>query len=392
MESYDVVVLGAGSAGEVVARECAEAGRTVLLAEPRLLGGECPYLACMPSKSLLRSAALGLTWEEAVRRRDDAADHRDDTSAANELEKVGVRVVRGRGSYARPGVAVVDEVEYAFGDLVIATGSRPVVPDVPGLDGAWTSDEALSSDERPGSLAILGGGPVGCELAQAYAAFGTRVTVVEIADRLLSGEHERVGALIERSLRDKGVEVRTGADEKDPLRGVTAERVLVATGRKPNDDVTIDDHCRVEGLDHVWACGDVTGVAPFTHTAAYQGRVVAANVLGTDTVADHRAIPRVVYTDPEVAAVGADEGHVAEIDLAETARAAADGGTTGWLRLSAKDGLLTGATIVGPHAGEAIGFATLAIRAEVPLDVLRDVVHPFPTYADAFGDVLRRLP
>ena len=390
MESFDVIVLGAGSAGEVVARECAEAGRTVLLAEPRLVGGECPYLACMPSKSLLRSAALGLSWEEAVRRRDDAADHRDDTDAANALEKAGVRIVRARGAYTRPGVAVVDEVEYGFRDLVIATGSKPAVPD--GLDGAWTSDDALSADERPESLAILGGGPVGCELAQAYAAFGTRVTVVEIADRLLSNEHERVGALLAESLRDKGVEVRTGVDERDPLRGVSAERVLVATGRTPNDDVTIDDHCRVEGLDHVWACGDVTGVAPFTHTAAYQGRVVAANILGNDAVADHRAIPRVVYTDPEVAAVGEHEGESAEIDLGETARAAADGGATGFLRLSAKDGVLTGATVVGPHAGEAIGFATLAIRARVPLDVLRDVVHPFPTYADAFGEVLRRLP
>lgn len=424
METFDVVVLGSGSGGEAVAMETARAGRTVLVAEDARVGGQCAYVACLPSKSLLRSAALHRlaggdherAWAEAVARRDEAAGHRDDHEAVNALEKAGVRVARGRGRVARPGVVTVDGTEYGYRDLVLATGSRPARPDIDGLDGVptWTSDEALSNDSRPGSLAILGGGPVGCELAQAYAAFGVAVTIVETADGLLAGEQERVGALVEAALRDNGVTVRTGVEavRAEPHDGgarlvlddgsaVTAERVLVATGREPNTDVglgkiEVDERCRVRGVDHVWAAGDVTDVAPFTHTAKLQGRVVAANLLGEPRTADYSAIPRVVYTDPAVACVGSapDDAAEATVDLRDTARAQAEGPDgRGWLRLVADraTGTLAAADLVGPHADEALGFATLAIHARIPVRDLAEVVQPFPTYGEAYAEALRDL-
>jgi pyruvate/2-oxoglutarate dehydrogenase complex dihydrolipoamide dehydrogenase (E3) component len=436
METYDVVVLGAGSAGEAVAVETARAGRAVLVVEAARVGGECAYVACLPSKSLLRSASVrrqvraapeagaasirpGLdpddaAWAVAIARRDTAADHRDDTAVANALEKAGVRILRGRGRVQEPGVVLVDGTPYGYRDLVVATGSHPTRPPVEGLDDVptWSSDEALSAPDRPERLAILGGGPVGCELAQAYAGFGVRVTVVEAAERLLAGEHPRVGELVTQSLASGGVDVRTGVTATcasrtgdratlalDDGTDVTADRVLLATGREPNDDVGlpglgVDERCRVG--DGVWAAGDVTGVAPFTHTAKYQGWVVAGNILGETRVADYTAIPRVVYTDPAVACVGDADGPdvvTAEADLAETARAQWDGTTCGWLRLTAdrRTGTLVAADAVAPHAEELIGFATLAVRAKVPVRLLAEVVHPFPTFGEAYTEVLREL-
>jgi dihydrolipoamide dehydrogenase len=437
METFDVVVLGGGSAGTAVALETARAGRAVLVVEAGRVGGECAYVACLPSKSLLRAAATrrlirnapeagaasirpeldsdGAAWAVAVARRDEAADHRDDAGAANDLEKAGVRIVRGRGEPADPGVVRVDGTPYGYRDLVLATGSRPARPPVDGLGDVptWTSDEALSSPDRPGTLAILGGGPVGCELAQAYAGFGVAVTVVETAPGLVPGEHERVGALLGDALTAYGVTVRTGVAairaERDGDRArltlddgstVTADRVLLATGRTPNteDDepVEVDERCRVRGAEHVWAAGDVTGIAPFTHTAKHQGWVVAGNLLGETRVADYTAIPRVVYTDPPVACVGGPSGDPVEatVDLAGTARAAADAyGGPGLLRLTAdrRTGTLVAADLVGPHADEALGFATLAIRARVPVRLLAEVVQPFPTYGEAYTDALRDL-
>jgi pyruvate/2-oxoglutarate dehydrogenase complex dihydrolipoamide dehydrogenase (E3) component len=443
METYDVVVLGAGSAGEAVAHDTADAGLSVLVAEPDRVGGECAYVACMPSKSLLRSAQVrrlvraapdlgaasvrpdldpdGAAWAVAVARRDQVSEHRDDSDAATALEKTGARLVRGRGEVLQPGVVLVDGTKYGYRDLVVATGSTPVTPPVEGLDGVptWTSDEALASPERPASLAILGGGPVGCELAQAYAGFGVAVTLVETADRLLATEHPKVGEVVAAALRDGGVDVRTGVEATRAARDgerarlsladgseVTADRVLLATGRKPSTagltalglepdtDVGVDSRCRVEGAEHVWAAGDATGVAPFTHTAAYQAWVVAGNLTGTERHADYTAIPRVVYTDPEVACVGETDTDVGvSFELGKIARASADGTTHGWLRLVADraSGTLAGASVVAPHAGEMVAFATLAIRAKVPLRLLAEVVQPFPTYCEAYGIALRDL-
>jgi dihydrolipoamide dehydrogenase len=442
METYDVVVLGCGSAGEAVARETARAGRSVLAVEAGRVGGECAYVACMPSKSLLRSASVrrliraapdlgaasvrpeldadGAAWAVAVARRDQVSDHRDDTDAANTLEKDGVRILRGRGRIREPGVVLVDGTPYGYRDLAVTTGSTPSTPPVDGLDTVptWTSDEALSSPDRPDRLAILGGGPVGCELAQAYAAFGVTVTVVETADRLLANEPARVGELIAAALKDNGVDVRTGVTATravadgggarlslDDGSTVTADRILVATGREPDtndlgldalgiDELKTDARGAVRGAEHVWAAGDVTEVAPFTHTAAYQGWVIAGNLLGEPRYADYSAIPRVVYTDPAVACVGRDDGDVgAEADLGETARAKAEGSGAGWLRLVAdrKAGVLVGAYAVAPHADELLGFATLAIRARVPVRLLAEVVQPFPTFSEAYGGLLRDL-
>ncbi|TAL20324.1 MAG: NAD(P)/FAD-dependent oxidoreductase [Frankiales bacterium] len=448
MEELDVVVLGAGSAGEDVARALARAGRSVALVEAGLVGGECPYLACMPAKAMLRSAtvwahapdleALGAVAQRqdgvdayrlAARRRDEIAEHRDDSAAATSLQEAGVLLVRGRGRVTRTGVVEVDGRELGWHDLVVATGSTAIVPPLPGLDSAptWTSDQALSATARPASLLVLGGGAVGCELAQVHARFGTMVVLVDTADQLLGREEASVARLLEQVLRDDGVDVRLGVglDGVDGADGgatcrlsdgsrLQVERVLVATGREPatkdlglevlgvtpgeKGELVVDQRCRV--TDRVWAAGDVTGVAPYTHTAGYQARVVAANLLGEERVADYRAIPRAVYTDPPVASVGMDaraaeqEGvsaQTAVMDLAEVARTSTEGTGGGRLVLTAADGFLIGAAAIGPHADEWLSEATLAIRARIPLSVLADVVHAFPTFGEAYEPPLREL-
>ena len=446
--AVDVVVLGAGSAGEDVARMLAGAGRSVALVEAALVGGECPYLACMPSKAMLRSAAvragaqelaeLGATVElgdgtaayrAAARRRDEIAEHRDDAGAAHELESAGVLLVRGRGRVTRAGSVDVDGRELCWQDLVVATGSAPVIPPIPGLDASptWTSDQALTATERPASLLVLGGGAVGCELAQVHSRFGSRVVLVDTAGQLLGREETSIARLLEQVLRDDGVDIRlgTGLDRVDAADGgalchlsdgsrVQVERVLVATGREPatkdlglevlgvtlgnKGELEVDDRCRV--TDHVWAAGDVTGVAPYTHTAGYQARVIVANLLGEDRVADYRAIPRAVYTDPPVASVGMDaktaeqqgiSARTAVMDLAQVARTSTEGSAGGRLVLTAADGVLIGAAAIGPHADEWLSEAALAIRARVPLAVLADVVHAFPTFGEAYEPPLREL-
>lgn len=448
MEELDVVVLGAGSAGEDVARALARAGRSVALVEAGLVGGECPYLACMPAKAMLRSAAvrahapdleaLGAVVERgdgadayrlAARRRDEIAEHGDDSGAATALQEAGVLLVRGRGRVTRPGVVEVGGRELGWHDLVVATGSTAIVPPLPGLDTAptWTSDQALTATERPASLLVLGGGAVGCELAQVHARFGTRVVLVDTADQLLGREEASIAALLEQVLRDDGVDVRLGVglDSVEAADGgalcrlsdgsrLQVERVLVATGREPattdlglevlgvtpgeKGELVVDERCRVS--EHVWAAGDVTGVAPYTHTAGYQARVVAANLLGEDRVADYRAIPRAVYTDPPVASVGMDartaeqkgiSAQTAVMDLAEVARTSTEGTGGGRLVLTAADGLLIGAAAIGPHADEWLSEAALAIRARVPLSLLADVVHAFPTFGEAYEPPLREL-
>ena len=451
METFDVVVLGAGSAGESISTALAEAGRRVALVETLRVGGECPYVACMPSKSLLRSAQARGTaaslaelggaaeapaledgaaaYQAAVRRRDDIAEHRDDSGAAQELDEAGVVLVRGFGRITGPGRLDVDGRELSWTDLVVATGSRAVVPPVDGLDAVptWTSDEALSAQQRPASLLVLGGGAVGCELAQVHARFGTSVVLVDPGDQLLGREEPSVARLLEAALRDDGVDVRLGVEAERFEPGgagarchlsdgstVEVERVLTATGRAPWTDgmglealgispgeqgeLVVDDHCRV--TEHVWAAGDVTGEAPYTHTANYQARIVAANLLGEDRAADYRAIPRAVYTEPAVASVGLDEAAAREagldpqtavMDLREVARTSTEGSSGGRLVLTAAGGVLVGAAAIGPHADEWLSEAVLAIRARVPLAVLADVVHAFPTFGEAYEPPLREL-
>jgi pyruvate/2-oxoglutarate dehydrogenase complex dihydrolipoamide dehydrogenase (E3) component len=455
--SYDVVVLGAGSAGEWVAGAAADAGRTVALIERLRVGGECPYLSCMPSKSMLRSAAarqearhqlvdLGassllpdldpddVAFEVAIRRRDRLASHRDDARAAAGIEARGVTLLRGSGMVTGPGRVRVGGAEIGYTDLVIATGSRPALPPVSGLAGVpfWTSDQALSAPDYPGSVIILGGGAVGCELAQAYAGFGTDVTLLEAAPHLTGQEEPAVATELAEVLRRSGAQVRVGAEvaAAEPagpgvrvvLRdGTTLEaaRLIIAAGRRPvtGDDLglaalgivplksgalAVDDRCRVEGQQHVWAAGDVTALAPYTHGANYQARVVSDNLFGGDLRADYSAIPRVIYTDPPFAAVGLTTARAsaagvpvltATARISDQARAATDGAKAGSLVLVADGarGVLVGATALGAGADDWIAEATMAIRARVPVTVLAQVVHAFPTFGEIYEVPLREL-
>jgi pyruvate/2-oxoglutarate dehydrogenase complex dihydrolipoamide dehydrogenase (E3) component len=470
MPEFDVVVLGGGTSGELVATEVARAGRSVALVEAGLVGGESPYLACMPSKSLLQSARRGETWEHAVARRDEVAGHLDDTFAAARLADAGVTLIRGTGRITKPGTVEVEPIAPARGmgsarakakgaaradgdapaalsyrDLVIATGSEPVAPPVEGLADvpAWTSAEALTCPDLPRRLIVLGAGPVGCEFTQIYAAFGSQVTLVESEAQVLPDEAGFTGEILAEALRRTGAEVCLGsavvkAETTDSGLALTlasgtrieADRVLLATGRRPRltglgldllgivgspaAALAVDETCRLvpgqaaAGPDgqkaggQVWAAGDVTGIARYTHTARYQARIVAANILGGHRLADYRAIPRAVYTSPSVYSVGISPRHAAAagvdlstvgFDLAETARAAVDD-DRGRVELYADAGrgdIIVGAAAVGPHAEEWMGEMTLAIRAAIPLAVLADVVHAFPTYGEAVQSALREL-
>jgi pyruvate/2-oxoglutarate dehydrogenase complex dihydrolipoamide dehydrogenase (E3) component len=435
-EAYDVLVLGGGSAGEYIADGVAE-GRRVAVVEERLVGGECPYLACIPSKAMLLAAERGLTWDDAVHRRDVAAKHRDDSASVKSLHEHGVDLLRGHGRVTGPGVVEVNGTSYGYEHLVIATGSAPAMPPVEGLADVhpWTSDEALSSPERPQRLVLLGGGPVGCELAQVYAAFGTAVTLVEMAPRLLAREPAFVGAAISAALHKAGVDVRVDVSAKSVARDgdgcvihledgstIAADRLLVATGKrprtdlgldaigvavKPGDPLDIDESCRVVGQQKVWAAGDVTGIAPFTHTANYHARLVIDGIQGRPGVAHHNAIPRCVFTNPTVFGVGCtpEQAEKDGIDLVtarfqvrNTARAYVErvvGFDTehGEVELYAdrRRGVLVGAAAVGAYADQWTGELVLAVRAEVPVRVLADVVHAFPTLGEAIEPPMREL-
>lgn len=428
---YDVLVLG-GGCGKNIAADLARAGRSVALVENRLVGGECPNFACMPSKSLLHSAGRGETWEHAIARRDEVTRSLDDAPTAAEMAEAGVTVVRGRGRVARPGVIEVDGTAYSHSELVIATGSEPVIPAVEGIGDVptWTSDEALTRPDLPRRLIVLGGGPVGCELGQIYAAFGSQVTLVESAERLLSGEAPFVGDLLADTLRRMGADLRLGASATRAERTegglrlhlsdgahIDADRVLIAAGRRPRvfglglehlgiqpdarTGVSIDVTCRVKtDAASVWAAGDVTGAAPYTHTANYQSRIVVSNVLGQRREADYRAVPRAVYTTPSAYAVGVSpvsasglELVAAGYDLAGLPRAEVENDQRGRVELYADRarGVLVGAAAVGLYAEEWMGEITLAVRAETPLSILTDVVHAYPTYGEAVEPVLREL-
>lgn len=435
MPEFDVVVLGGGTAGSLVAAEVARAGRSVALVEAGLVGGESPYLACIPSKSLLHSARRGETWEHAVARRDEVAGHLDDSPAVARLATAGVTLIRGSGRVTKPGVVEVTGARSSvlgYADLVVATGSEPVAPPAEGLTDVpvWTSAEALSCPDLPRRLIVLGGGPVGCELTQIYASFGSQVTLVEAESQLLPGEAAFTGEMLADALRRAGAELRLGSPvEKAETLGaglalalgdgtrLEADRVLLAAGRRPRASglgleklgieltaagaVPVDRSCRVK--ERVWAAGDVTGSGAHTHTARYQASIVAANIRGGSRAADYRAIPRAVYTAPSVYAIGLSPPDVAAAgvrlatagcDLAGTARAAVEDDDRGRVELYAdadRGDVLVGAAAVGPYAEEWMGEIALAIRAAVPLDVLADAVHAFPTYGEALEMPLREL-
>ena len=455
MDTHDVVVLGGGSAGESVATTVVRGGKSVALVEQRLVGGECPYFACMPSKAMLsaaevrhrigtaptfgavsRSLALDdgrAAYRAAAARRHEIAARLDDSDEVRELEGVGVAVYRGRGRVVRPGVLEMSGRIIGWTDLVISVGTVFDIPDIEGLDRArtWTSEEVYTTSELPSSVVVLGGGAVGCEIAQVLARFGAQVTIVQRAPRLIPAEEPSVAEALADVFVQDGIEVRLNsravrAERRQDTVGLfledgtqlTAERIVIAAGQSPRVEglgletlgirpgrggfLDVDDRCRVRGQDHVWAAGDITGIARFTHTANYQGRIIAANLLGREARADYRAIPRGVYTDPAVACVGLssdkarEQGYdavSASMEVRRTARARATGLKAGRLVLVAdrRRRKLLGAAAIGPHAEEWIGEAALAIRAEVPIDVLTDVVHAFPTFSETYEPPLREL-
>jgi pyruvate/2-oxoglutarate dehydrogenase complex dihydrolipoamide dehydrogenase (E3) component len=444
MSAFDVVVLGGGTAGVQVAAEVVAGGKSVALIEAGLIGGESPYLACLPSNSMLGSASRGETWEDAVARRNEVTGGLDDSAPAGRLTEAGVTVLRGTGRISRPGTVEVtltdggEEATLTYADLVIATGCEPVAPPIEGLPDipAWTTAESLCSPDLPRRLIVLGGGPAGCELTQVYATFGSQVTLVEAEPGLLPGEPAFAGEILAAVLRRAGAEICLGSPatkaERTP-EGLTlaladgtridADRLLLASGRRPRlsglglDALGITvapgmalpttTSCRVaeaDGPSRVWAAGDVTGITQ-THAGRYQARVVAANILGQRREADYSAIPRCVYTTPSVYAVGVVPSTpgtpapglvTARADLADTARArlsADEPDVPGGLELYAdtEQGVLVGAAAVGPDAATWMSEITLAIRAKIPVTVLADVVHAFPTYGEATESALREL-
>ncbi len=449
MGDFDVVVLGGGTAGVHIAIAAGRSGKSAALVEAGLIGGESPYLACLPSKTLLQSAARGETWTTALARRDLVSSGLDDSTTALELGSAGVTVLRGTGRVAGPGRVVVahdggEATSLGYTDLVIATGSEPIAPPIEGLAdiATWTTAQALSSPDLPRRIIVLGGGPAGCELAQIYAAFGSHVTLVEAEDRLLPAEPAFAGRVLAAALRRAGVEIYLGsaaAKAEHVPDGLTlaladgtridANRLLLATGKRPRlSNLGLDTigitiapaaaapvlpttlTCRVAGQDgkpvadgHVWAAGDVTGVG-HTHAGRYQARVVAANLTwaaGTtedEREADYSAIPRVVFTTPEVFGVGIYPAQRADLvigraSLAGTARARVSGAMAGYLELYAdpRSGTLVGAAAVGPDAGSWMAEVTLAIRAKIPVEILADVVHAYPAYGEALEAALCEL-
>ena len=581
MPDFDVVVLGGGTSGVLVATGLADAGRSVALVEAGLVGGESPYLACLPSKSMLASARRGETWEHAVARRNEVTGHLDDSRFAARLGDAGVTLIRGTGQVTEPGSIEVttvgrgrrgqpEKTVLGYADLVIATGSEPLAPPVEGLTDVptWTSAEALSSQDLPRHLIVMGAGPAGCELTQIYAAFGSQVTLIEAEPQLLPDEAPFAGEILSDALRRTGADLRLGSPvvKAAPMdkglaliladgTSLDGDRILLATGRRPRlaglgldklgitpsaaGALPVDATCRVQvangqpagttgqpatapgqrtaaaasaaqpaappvqqaappvqqaappmqeaaspvqetaatatgqpvtaagqpasvtaqpvtapgqpasptapaaaatvrpgpapaqppaaatgqpiaaahpaeqpatataeattGTGRVWAAGDVTGIAPYTHTARYQASVVIANILGERRVADYRAIPRCVYTTPSVCCVGITPGHAAAAgiqlrtvghDLAETARAAVEDDDRGRIELYSdrtRGDMLVGAAAVGRSAEEWMGELALAIRAGIPLKTLADVVHAFPTYGEAIERSLREL-
>jgi pyruvate/2-oxoglutarate dehydrogenase complex dihydrolipoamide dehydrogenase (E3) component len=467
----DIVVIGLGPGGEYAASSLAEAGLSVAGVEDRLVGGECPYWGCVPSKMMIRAADLlaegrridGMAgsaqvrpdWAPVARRiREDATGNWDDTVAADRFTGKGGILVRGHGRITAPGEVTVSPVAdggpaapgapaggsaaelqllRARRGIVIATGTTPAVPSVPGLAGTpfWTNHGAIETEQVPESLVVLGGGAIGAELAQVFSRFGSRVTVAEGAPRLLPVEEPEAGDLIAEVFGREGITVRTGKKAAgvaySPVGGftvtldggedLTGEALLVATGRRTDlagvgvgmvgiDEslhaIPVDD--RMRAAPGVWALGDITGKGAFTHMSMYQASIVIDDILGRDGHgAEYHAVPRVTFTDPEVGSVGLTEAQAREQGL--TVRTAVTGvpsSPRGWIHKAGNDGfiklvgdadagVLVGATSAGPWGGEVLSALVVAVHARVPVQRLREMIYAYPTFHRAIEDALADL-
>lgn len=452
-------MIGMGPGGEYAAGELAGAGLTVAAVEAGLVGGECPYWGCIPSKMMLRAAGLlaegrripGVAgrsqispdWAPVARRiRDEATDSWDDAVAASRFTGKGGLLVRGHGRITAPGEVTVTpapapgeepgppQVLRARRGIIINTGTRPAIPPIPGLAGTpfWTNHEAIETERVPSSLVVLGGGPIGAELGQVFARFGSRVTVAEAASRLLPMEEPEAGDLLAEAFRADGIEVRTGqaAERVSHDSGtftvtladgtaITGEALLVATGRRADlaaagvgavgiDEsqpaISVDDHLRA--APGVWALGDITGKGAFTHMSMYQARIVISSILGKDTArAEYHAVPRVTFTDPEIGAVGLTEAQAREQGLAvRVGLTAVSSSARGWIHRAsgfiklvadADRGILAGATSAGPAGGEVLSMLTLAVHARIPVTRLREMIYAYPTFHRAVAAALDDL-
>ncbi|WP_137293467.1 dihydrolipoyl dehydrogenase family protein [Nocardioides dongxiaopingii] len=455
----DLVVIGLGPGGEALATGAARAGRTVVAVDRHLVGGECPYYGCIPTKMMVRAAdtlaeagraatlagdvTVTPSWRPvATRVSEQATAGWDDTVAVDRLQDAGATVLHGVARLAGPGRVEIElpdgsTTAVAATDVVVNTGTRPAAPPVPGLEGTpyWTNRDAVRATGLPGSLVVLGGGPIGCELAQVFARFGVRVTIVQRGPRLAPAGEPEASELLADVLVGEGLRVLTSAETTAVAyadgaftvtvdgEDVVADKLLVAAGRTPNLDdlglesvgldpatrvLDVDDRLHVLGPDGVvpglWAIGDITGRGAFTHVSMYQSGVALRALLGQDGApASYHAVPHVTFTDPEVAGVGLTEQQARDAGLAvrvgstpmeQSSRGFTHGpGARGLVKLveDADRGVLVGASVVGPAGGEILGFLAVAVHAGVPVDTLRTMIFAYPTFHRAIETALGEL-
>ena len=449
----DVIVLGMGPGGEYAAETLAEAGLRVTGVEPRLVGGECPYFGCVPTKMMIRagnllaearrvpgmagSASVTPDWSPVAERiREEATDYWDDKVAVDRFTGKGGHFVRGHGRLTGPDQVTIstsdgDQVYTARRGIILATGTDPAIPPVDGLADVpyWTNRDIVKAEQAPESMIILGGGAIGSELAQVFARFGTTVTVVEALPRLLAQEEPEAGELLQRIFTAEGITVCTQAPAERVgyhdgrfrvhlgQAVLTAERLLVATGRRVDlaalgvAEIGLDPSARFVPVDSelraapgVWALGDITGKGQFTHMSMYQADIVVRSILGTDPpAADYTAVPRVTFTDPEIGSVGMTEAQARDAGLSvrvgctEVPYSARGwihkAGNAGFIKVIADSerGVLIGATSAGPCGGEVLSALQVAIRGQVPLATLRNMPYAYPTFYRAIEDALRNL-
>ncbi|MDQ2749463.1 MAG: NAD(P)/FAD-dependent oxidoreductase [Actinomycetota bacterium] len=466
---FDLIVLGLGPGGEEVAGKLAEAGQSVLGVDPGLVGGECPYYGCIPSKMILRGAELlaeagrvdGMSGHAtiepdfapvAARIRAEATDDWNDQAAVARFQGQGGTFLRGAGRLAGRADdgrlrVQVGEATYRTGRVVVATGTAPALPPIEGLaelrasgDGVdgpvWTNREAVKARQAPASLIVLGGGAIGCELAQGFARFGSQVTIIEVAPRILLPEEPEASEVVAGVLRREGIEVREGVGATKVAAGAqgvvvtladgstaSAEKLLVAAGRRPNlgdigletvgldpnaRSLTIDEHMQVQHdgapVDGIYSVGDITGRGAFTHVSVWQARVLTAHLLGRDEpFGGYHGLAWATFTDPEVGRVGMSEEQarskgirvrVGSEPMPSSSRGWIHGpGNDGFVKVveDADRGVLVGATVVGPHGGEVLGLLTLAVHAEVPVATLATMHYAFPTLHRAVLDAVSAL-